>query len=141
MRFLFTLAIVAGTLATCSTSADAQIYNDGYQFGAGYRQHCGFLGGFLTPREQPPYFATFPPVYYSGIVKRPYGISPYAAPAGIVPVELTIAQPLTVTNPFFQNEVTPVSDELESEPSSVDENDNKVTWLVNPHLEPVARHR
>ncbi len=141
MRILFTLAIVVGTMATCSTTVDAQIYNDGYQFGAGFRNSYGFCGGFLTPREQPPYFATFPPVYYSGIVKRPYGISPYAAPAGIVPVELTVAQPLTVINPFFQNEVAPVSDELETEPSEVDENGNKVTWLINPHLEPVALRR
>ena len=57
-----------------------------------------FRGGF----DEPPYFAKFPPVYYSHPVARPYGISPYAVPPGIVPVEMTIApKPKKVVNPFF----------------------------------------
>jgi len=31
-------------------------------------------------QRMPPYFAMFPPVYYSSPVRRPYGLSPYAWP-------------------------------------------------------------
>lgn len=37
------------------------------------------LDGYHTARR-PPYFAMFPPVYYSGPVWRPYRLSPYARP-------------------------------------------------------------
>lgn len=54
----------------------------------------------------PPYFALHPPVYYEGIVKRPYGISPFAAPPGVLPVEMTIkVEPKTVLNPLYKNKI------------------------------------
>lgn len=31
-------------------------------------------------QQEPPYFALYPPVYYSYPVRRPYGLSPYAWP-------------------------------------------------------------
>jgi hypothetical protein len=47
-----------------------------------------------------------PPVYYEGIVKRPYGISPFAAPPGVLPVEMTIkVEPKTVLNPLYKNKI------------------------------------
>lgn len=133
MRILFSFVVVLATMATFTATSEAQ-YNNGYQFGAGVRANCGLFGrGFITPREQPPYFAQFPPVYYSHIVRRPYGISPYAAPAGIAPVEMTAPVPLTVKNPFF-NEVAPVSNEDELKV----EEGNKLTWRKNPYLENFA---
>ncbi|HMP78911.1 MAG TPA: hypothetical protein PKD54_05625, partial [Pirellulaceae bacterium] len=62
--------------------------------------------GFVIspPREDLPYFAKFPPVHYSGIVPRPYGISPYAAPPGIMPVEMMVpapTAPAVIKNPFY----------------------------------------
>ena len=150
MRFLFTLAVVVGAMATISTTAEAQVYNDGYQWGAGVAQ--GAYGGSFrrgrffgrralgpgfgpTPRvDDIPYFAKFPPVYYSGIVKRPYGISPFAAPPGIVPVELTIPVPEAIDNPYFNAEpAAPVTEEPADEPKS-DDASQKVTWQQNPYV-------
>jgi hypothetical protein len=72
----------------------------GYNF-----NHSGF--------ERPPYFALFPPVYYSDvIVPRPVGISPFAAPPGVVPAEMIALppQPATVKNPYFRPEARPVAE-------------------------------
>lgn len=132
---MFAVAAIAGlavTTADCP-NAEAQSYRNGFQFGTGVNQSFrgnnahrnryggGFFGGggfgvgtigILDRIEEPPYFARFPPVYYSGIVRRPYGISPYAAPPGIAPVELTVpvaVEPLTVKNPYVSptNVATP----------------------------------
>ncbi len=104
MKRMLILAIAAVAMVfTTSTDASAQSYNNGYAFGTGVGQ--AFCGGFGGSRfAAPPYFAQHPPVYYSGIVRRPYGISPYAAPPGIRPVEMSVPveapQPLSVKNPF-----------------------------------------
>ena len=138
MRILLSLALVLTTMAVFTESSEAQLA-DGYRFGSGVGFSRGlFFGPRLVPREQPPYFAQFPPVYYSGIVRRPYGISPYAAPPGIAPVELSVPQPVTVKNPFFEKEVAPVSNEKSEKPAVKDSNGNKVTWRQNPYIETVV---
>ncbi len=57
-----------------------------------------------------PYYALYPPVYYSGIVPRTYGYSPFAYP-GYVPTPDLASEvgPLEIVNPY----VTP-SNKLES---------------------------
>ena len=143
MRILLSFVVVLAAMATFTTTSEAQCagYANGYQFGTGVRFSGGLLGqGFLSPREQAPYFAKFPPVYYSHIVKRPYGISPFAAPPGIAPVEMGVPAAVTVKNPFFEGEVAPVSNEVEvkqGEPVK-DEKGNKVTWKSNPYIESVV---
>ena len=96
-----------------SSEASAQI-TSGFGFGTGLSQaRAGIGSGFPFPgfarfggarREGLPYFAKFPPVYYSGIVRRPYGISPFAAPSGIRPVELDVApvrhHAVKIINPY-----------------------------------------
>lgn len=73
-------------------------YNYGYNF-----NNSGF--------ERPPYFALYPPVHYSDqIIPRPMGISPFAAPPGVMPVEMTIpAEPQVIQNPYFKEKAKPVS--------------------------------
>ena len=105
----------------------------GFGFGGG----IGF-GGFplQLDREQPPYFAKFPPVYYSHAVKRPYGVSPYAAPAGVVPVEMShplpSVDPVLIENPHF----TKGSSELKAQPKTDQQvsvkKDKIVGWQANP---------
>ncbi|MEL7498154.1 MAG: hypothetical protein AAFN77_11120 [Planctomycetota bacterium] len=135
MKRLIAVAVAAIAITVVVQSeAQAQSYYGGYQFGAGIRANCGGLGigGINFQREQPPYFAKFPPVYYSHIVKRPYGVSPYAAPAGIAPVEMGYQQPvitpITKVNPYFRP-VEPVADQQADEQP---DNDDKVTWRSNP---------
>jgi len=154
-KLLLAAIAVVACVAMSASDVHAQAYQqfqNGYGFGTGVHQvnrgggfgfngcrsglGLGFGGlgsGYIDRPVAPPYFATFPPVYYSGIVRRPYGISPYAAPSGITPVEMQVQQPVapvTVTNPFFKD-VTPVSD---IEGSADAESENKTTWKANPHL-------
>lgn len=141
-------AVVAVTIMTDS-SANAQINSSGFGFGVGINQAGagafgggrGIFGPFNSVRrfEQPPFFARFPPVYYSHIVRRPYGISPFAAPPGIAPVELSIPVPATVKNKYFNSNIAPVSDEVEVEKEMSDvDNKTTSTWVANPFVETLA---
>jgi hypothetical protein len=106
--------------------ASGQEYRSGYQFGAGlnFAGATGWVSNGV--REQLPYFAQFPPVYYSHILPRPYGISPFAAPPGIMPIEMSIPvsvpPPKVISNPYFNQSPTPATewppDELELIPES-----------------------
>ena len=91
-----------------------------------------------------PYFAKFPPVYYSGIVKRPYGISPFATPPGIIPTELQVAvpKPVTISNPFFNNDIEEIDTiQVETESNLDSSIDNKTTeWKANPYTEWQVSH-
>ena len=127
------IAVVAFSFMT-DLSAQAQTYAGGYQFGAGLDQiNCGLGVRNYTPREQLPYFAKYPPVYYSHIVKRPYGISPYAAPAGIAPVELSAPAPapVSIKNPFFGKELSPAKVDVKESEVKI----NKSTMIINPYVE------
>ena len=131
-RMIALLVAVLGLGLMAESSVQAQVYDNGYLFGAGVQANC--LYGSRYQREQPPYFAQFPPVYYGHIVKRPYGISPYAAPAGVAPVELGFPlpsdqPPVSKANPYFTPELEPVP-EPEAESGSQD----KITWRQNPFV-------
>lgn len=107
---LLSLALLLGSLAAASDLQAQNIY--GRSYGAGYGFGLGgqapfFVGnfGYVRPSEELPYFAKFPPVYYSHIVPRPYGVSPYAAPPGIVPTEYMVqpmVQPEVIRNPYVE---------------------------------------
>lgn len=153
MKKIIALAVAFAAVAIVSApEANAQSFsfNNGYQFGAGVnanhlRRNCNPGFGFGTyfgsafqnvqRQVRPPYFAEFPPVYYNGIVRRPYGISPYAAPAGVAPVEMSHAakgvEPVVVSNPFFnKNNAAPISviEKVEDSKSTK----NKSTKINNP---------
>lgn len=135
MKKFIALAVAFAAVAIASApEANAQSFsfNNGFQFGAGLQAN-GF--GPRSSSVRPPYFAEFPPVYYNGIVRRPYGISPYAAPAGVTPVELSHAakgvEPVVVSNPYFKkNNAAPISviEKVEDSKSTK----NKSTKVSNP---------
>lgn len=153
---LFFAVAVAAVALFASEQASAQGYRNGYQFGTGVNQsvggrHCnawggGFFAGFnqigiLDRVQAPPYFAQFPPVYYSGIVRRPYGISPYAAPPGIAPVELQHqaieVSPITIRNPYIDNTTPASGPTIEAESDNVEGIGNKTTWAKNPYFDAI----
>ncbi len=102
MKRLLLLVAVAGSFAAAADSANAQGYHNGYTFGLGVNNSFPVIGQSYFDRNDIPYFAKFPPVYYSHIVRRPYGVSPYAVPPGIAPIEMSIApsEPQLIVNPF-----------------------------------------
>ena len=142
MKRILILAIAAVAMVfTTSTDASAQSYSNGYAFGTGIGQ--SFRGGFGGGSRftAPPYFAQFPPVYYNGIVRRPYGISPYAAPPGIAPVELHAIPeqiaPLTIKNTYVEQAQPVSTPKAQSAPKHEGMNiDNKTTWIKNPFYVP-----
>jgi hypothetical protein len=148
MKRLLMLGIVLTAIFMFSESnANAQTMGQGYQFGVGINNatcvndiyRYGYFGYGRYPdnsisrefrRDQAPFFARFPPVYYSHVVKRPYGISPYAAPAGIMPVEMGMKpEPLSITNPFFKPNAAPAKAKSKNKSKSND----KMTWIKNPY--------
>jgi hypothetical protein len=114
---LFALAAVAATVTFEPADAKGRGgFGGGRGFGRG--ASCGlgglgFVGGFGGDcgwdlaelyREllnNVPYFALHPPVYYSEVVPRTYGYSPFAYPPGVMTPDLACApQPVTITNPY-----------------------------------------
>ena len=118
---------VAATASLAGSSAKAQFFGGcgfgGYGFGSG-------IPYSVNVQDSPPYFAMYPPVYYSHPVPRPYGFSPFAYPPGmatpngvvlysstVMPnrqarhrvkpqttVGKTAAAPLVIENPFVRKE-------------------------------------
>lgn len=133
-RLIAIAAVAAIAAALAPQSAEAQL--EGYQFGVGINyadgQRCDgrrLLGLPIapTPRiDQPPFFALYPPVYYdSTIVARPYGVSPFAPPPGIVPVEMSAPQAQVQKNPYYVEPEQKAKNQNEA-------NDNDTAWIQNP---------
>ena len=105
MKRLLAMAVAVAAITMFSQSdAQAQNFHQGFQFGAGlssgfggssfnrggFNRGFGFRSSGISSRDDLPYFAKFPPVYYSNIIARPVGISPFAVPAGVRPVEFCL---------------------------------------------------
>ncbi|MBN1853423.1 MAG: hypothetical protein JW829_11890 [Pirellulales bacterium] len=73
-----------------------------------------------------PYFAAYPPVYYSYPIPRPYGYSPFAYPPGTQTPEIVEEpiQPETIINPYVE--------QPEKDASLKDADTGKVTSVRQP---------
>ena len=58
-----------------------------------------YPSGSLYVSESAPYFALHPPVYYSYVVRRPYGYSPFPYPPEVLTPEQPQPSPV-MRNPF-----------------------------------------
>jgi len=75
----------------------------GYGYGWGFNQATNYV-------PSPPYFAIYPPVYYSHqITARHYGASPFAWSGGMEPITYVphpataaAPEPMMVENPYFR---------------------------------------
>lgn len=96
-RVLLLAAMMTGTLAAADrASAQCGAYGMG---GYGYWD-IGRLYSVLA--DNVPYYAAFPPVYYSHPVPRTYGYSPFAYPPGVMTPEVEVATPVAIENPYFR---------------------------------------
>ena len=83
----------------------------------------GFWGSSLYNSQTwqtPPFYALFPPVYYTAPVPRPYGYSPFAYPPGFITPEVEPIQAKQIINPYVpQKPVTPSSDRTAAAPKVI----------------------
>lgn len=143
-RFIAIAAALAAILVFSNAQAQAQttLHPGGFPYPG--MNACGGIGGFggfgalglQVDREQPPYFAKFPPVYYSHAVKRPYGVSPFAAPAGVVPIEIShpmpASEPVVIENPHIKKGAVEIKDEPKSEKVASVSKEKVIGWRQNP---------
>ena len=114
-------------------------WNAGLGYGAIYPYPLQNVTG-LPRFEEPTYFSKFPPVYYSRRVARPYGVSPFAAHPGVVPVEMRSGVPhAKVVNPYF-DKVEPLLKNEEDCPlnQSPEASPNQTKLKRNPYIESVV---
>ncbi len=92
--------------SACASKADAQFISGG-GYGLGFFNY-GNTGVYM---ERIPYYALYPPVYYSYPVPRPYGYSPFAYPPGTPTPELAPReQAAEYINPFVPKKAAPAVD-------------------------------
>lgn len=109
-------------VASLSIGTQAQAQCGGGFYGGGYNYwDAGRLYGVLS--QNVPYYAAFPPVYYSAPVPRTYGYSPFAYPPGTMTpeIDMSAAAAMEIINPYM----VPASTSTEEE--SV--NDDRVTKI------------
>jgi hypothetical protein len=100
IRRTLMMAAIVSAAGTLGGQAHAQCgpYGGGYGFGA---WDMGRLYGVMA--DNVPYFAAFPPVYYSQPVPRTYGYSPFAYPPGVMTPEVVeAAEPQVIDNPYVE---------------------------------------
>lgn len=96
--------------------AQAQMRGGFGGFGGGYGGYGGWWTGlpygFAQSPQELPYFAKYPPVYYSHPIARTYGYSPFAYPPGYMTPELQQAPaPADIINPYVpEQQAKPASD-------------------------------
>ena len=91
LLILFVLAVAL----VCGMGPSAKACDGGYGWDSG----MGWL--YQSLQYNVPYYAAFPPVYYSYPVPRTYGYSPFAYPPGVMTPEVTVApQPQVINNPY-----------------------------------------
>ena len=104
LRRILLVAIVAAASAGAAGRAQAQMaYGCAGGYG-GYGWGAWDIGRLYSVLSQNvPYYAAFPPVYYSVPVPRTYGYSPFAYPPGVMTPEVVMSEPLSITNPYFSD--------------------------------------
>lgn len=133
------LSLVALVLLSLPSVASAQWGGwGGYggwggPWGNSYAYNYGV--GYLPP---PPYYAVFPPVYYSShITARHYGASPYAWPAGFSPTSFATRgpEPMLIVN----REVPPVNGAAPLPAAQARNTEPKPLKINNPFVSIAAR--
>ncbi len=110
------LVAAAAVWGAASVDASAQV-GGGSPFLA-----YGFWGNGLYSMsyQSPPFYALFPPVYYSYPIPRPYGYSPFAYPPGFTTPEAEPIQAKELANPYVPPKpVSPTSNRTAAAPKVI----------------------
>lgn len=135
-RKLCLLAAVVVAASVFASSAQAQYGGGGgYGWGGGwpYNFQSGIFG--RTNAYNLPYFSLHPPVYYSHVVPRPYGFSPFAVPPGMIPAEMQVMpQSEVIENPHFKpDETKPAEEEKTDAKKTTGRITSTSQEIVNPY--------
>lgn len=137
-RRILPAALVLAFYLLSPGSAQAQY---GYEYGFGPWGAFGLWNAQMALRSvntpTPPYFSVYPPVYYDGLIRRPYGDSPFAywprrpQTRTILTAPRSAPAPQIVENPFYRAAPTSPSDEAPAASS------NSTSQLIrNPFYTP-----
>jgi len=119
------LALALAFVAWAPTSAQAYWPYLGYGGYGGYGNGWGFNQA-TNYVPSPPYYAIYPPVYYSSqITARHYGASPFAWSPGMQPITYTAEpasvaapEPLIIENPYVTGAKSNVKQASVTQPST-----------------------
>ncbi|MGC4002447.1 MAG: hypothetical protein QM811_04615 [Pirellulales bacterium] len=104
---------------------------------------CGGFGGFgyggnyayATSRaDLPPFYAMYPPVYYSQPVARTYGYSPFAYPPGTMTPEIVQEIPQTIVNPHVKESSAPKVNNTTADRTVMAPTPDRVQTTLNPFV-------
>ena len=128
----FSLAGAGEVHAQCNAPGLLGSYGYGYGYGFGF--DVGRLYGVLA--QNVPYYAAFPPVYYSAPVPRTYGYSPFAYPPGTATPE--IAAPTVaakeILNPYVPASTTAEKEEVVDKVTRSDSTPQPLA-IANPYVQ------
>ena len=88
-----------------------------------------------------PYYAAYPPVYYSQPVARPYGYSPFAYPPGVRTPQIVVepVEPATIINPHTEQPASNASNDA-AEEKMTSTRQAKPLVILNPFVQQRFRH-
>lgn len=134
MKSRIALALLLGLACSLMAADNAKAQyglngSCGYGYGWGY--DIGRLYGVLA--DNVPYYAAFPPVYYSAPVPRTYGYSPFAYPPGVMTPDLVEdVTPVEIINPHFKTSVESVDADTEDKITQTE--DTAPLLVLNPYV-------
>ena len=136
MKTRYALTLLLGMACSLATAGDAKAQygmNGACGYGYGYGVYdLGRLYGVLA--DNVPYYAAFPPVYYSVPVPRTYGYSPFAYPPGVMTPEVVEqSTPVEIINPHFKPAANPATKEAEDQVTRTD-GAQSPQLVMNPYV-------
>lgn len=128
------LLAICGVLLSASvgaSQASAQFGPGGYGLG-----FFNYGGSYYGNTFRVPYYALYPPVYYSYPVARTYGYSPFAYPPGtMTPNAPPKVAALEIVNPYVRSSDRPATPPTPKREELVDPTASQPRMYYNPYVQ------
>jgi len=127
------LALAFSVVETQEANAQCGVQGGGYGYGYGF--DVGRLYGVLA--QNVPYYAAFPPVYYSAPVPRTYGYSPFAYPPGTRTPDLEVPAMAAkeILNPFVNSSTEAKAKTEDADKVTQNASDPEPLAIANPFVD------